>query len=42
LPLKQDFTIAVGDPDGGAGCEWEDITSGFRVCQITNPANPAT
>jgi hypothetical protein len=74
LPLKQDFTIAGGDPDGvtfvvtdfveetmdcevtetgtpagyttvlngGAGCEWEDVTSGFRVCQITNEANPAT
>ena len=24
------------------GCEWEDVTSGFRVCQIVNTADPAT
>jgi len=35
-----------GAPDGYStelnGCEWEDITSGFRVCQIVNTADPAT
>jgi hypothetical protein len=28
--------------NGGAGCEWEDVTGGLRVCAITNEANPAT
>jgi hypothetical protein len=28
--------------NGGAGCEWEDLQYGLRVCAITNEANPAT
>ena len=39
----------TGSPDGytvvlndGAGCEWEDVTSGLRTCQISNEADPAT
>jgi hypothetical protein len=34
-----------GSPAGytsSGGCAWEDVTSGFRVCKITNTANPAT
>jgi hypothetical protein len=25
-----------------SGCAWEDVTSGFRVCQVVNTADPAT
>jgi hypothetical protein len=33
------YTVALND---GAGCEWENVTSGFRFCNITNTADPAT
>ena len=28
--------------NGGDGCAWENVTAGFRFCNITNEANPAT
>jgi len=28
--------------NGGAGCEWTDVTSGLRACVITNTADDAT
>jgi hypothetical protein len=33
------YTVVLND---GAGCEWEDVTSGLRTCQISNEADPAT
>jgi hypothetical protein len=28
--------------NGGAGCTWENVIGGLRVCEITNEADPAT
>jgi hypothetical protein len=28
--------------NGGGGCTWEDVTTGYFRCEITNEANPAT